>query len=212
MLDDKLKIRGSAIVRELELGADQTTEKWMAHYLAELMERTEKAETLDLREQAANQSAEIIVTLWGQKKKKVRHEYYSALNRAFSEVYEKRPFAETLKSVLDDSDQLDTVEEFQDQIGILFYLDFYETDLLRLCLIADVASKMQKDEMTEEVVEEFEKFEDMFISTKRHLQDICPDIAQFSLMSVVQLQSFTRAKLHDFHQVRSRLLAKIGEV
>lgn len=207
MLDEKLKIRGSVIVRELELGVDQTTEKWMAHFLAELMERTEKAETPELRQQAANQSAEIILTLWEQKKKSVRHEYYSALNRAFSEVYEKRPFAETLKSVLDDSDQLDTIEEFSNQIGILFYLDYYETDLLRLCLIVEVASKMQKDEMTEEVLEEFE---DMFISTKRHLQDIWPDVAQFSLVSVSQLQSFTATKLQDFHQIRSRLLAKIS--
>src|SRR5690606_28966144 len=154
MLDEQLKIRGRAIVSELELGVDQTTEKWMAHYLAELMDCAEKAETRELRQQAANQSAEIILTLWEQKKKKARHEYYSALNRAFSDVYEKRPFAETLKSVLDDSDQLDVIEEFPDQIGILFYLDFYETDLLRLCLIAEIVSKMQKDEMTEEVVKE----------------------------------------------------------
>lgn len=209
MLDEKLKIRGTAIVRELEMGVEQTTEKWMAHYLAELIELTEMAETSELREQAAKQSAEIILTLWEQKKNQVRHEYYSALNRVFNEVYEKRSFAETLKSVLDDTDQLDAIKEFADQIGILFCLDFYETDLLRLCLIVDIISKMKKDEMIEEVVEEFE---DMFISTRNHLQDIWPNMAQFSLMSVTQLQSFTTSKLRDFHQLRSRLLAKLGEI
>lgn len=213
MLDEQLKIRGRSIVSELELGVDQTTEKWMAHYLAELMERAENAESAKTREQAASESAHIILTLWEQKKKKFRHEYYSALNSAFSHVYEKkRPFAEALQSVLDDPEQIDSIEEFPDQLAVLFYIDFYETDLLRLYLIADVVAKIQNYEMAEEVIREFENAEEMFISTKRHLQDVWPDIESLRLTEVKQLQTFISAKLNAFHQTRSRLLARIGLV
>ncbi|MCC6613217.1 MAG: hypothetical protein IT320_07045, partial [Anaerolineae bacterium] len=202
MLNEKIRSRGRAIIRELELGVDQTTEKWLAHYLAELMERAEKDATPELRKEAASESAAIILTLWEQKRKKARHEYYPALNNALNHVYEKRIFAEALKSVVDEPNYVDTIEEFGDQTGILFYLNIYEEDLLVLCLMTDIVSRTKKDDVPEKVDEDFELAVDMINSAMRHLQDIWPDIEQETSAQEEQLQSYLMTRLRIFHQLR----------
>ncbi len=207
MLDEQLKKRGRAIVDELDLGNDQTTEKWMAHYLAELMDRAENAESPELREGAAEQSANIILTLWEQKISKARQGFYGALNASFSHVYNQREFAERLKLILEDPEQFSLSQVVIDQIAILLFIDIYEIDLLRLYLIVNQVKEIQKDEVTEEVISEFQNNEERFIKTKQHLQDIWPDLELIGLTQVAQLEDFITKKLQDLHKIRSRFFS-----
>ena len=209
MLDEQLKRRGKLIVEELELGVNQTTEKWMAHYLVELMDRAEKAETEELRMQSAKQSAEIILTLWEQKKSQTRHEFYSALNNSLAKVYERRDFADVLKSVLEHPEHIAEAEDFRDHVTLLFYLGFYETDLLRLYLIADIATKIENGEIAKEVAEEFENTEDLYLSTKSHLQDVWPKIEKVGLSQIPELRSLIVAKLGELQRLRNRLQSQL---
>lgn len=112
MLSDVLKRRGQAFVEELELAPDQSTEKWMAHYLAELMQRADNSTEESERSEIAQQCSELIIALWEQRKRKTGRQLYSAINDQFYEVYYRRPFVQVMKELIAEPSQ--TFEEMDE--------------------------------------------------------------------------------------------------
>jgi hypothetical protein len=56
---------GAKITNELDLvGYENTTSKWMAHYLAELIDIAENGATEEVRNQAKDKASQIILQLW----------------------------------------------------------------------------------------------------------------------------------------------------
>ena len=60
MLSSELKERGGQLIDELDLRRGSTTEKWMVHYVVELMQRAEHADSEEERLQAATRCADVI--------------------------------------------------------------------------------------------------------------------------------------------------------
>src|SRR4051812_43936360 len=59
---------GQRIVRELGLeDSNDTLGRWMAHRIAELMERAEQAEDKDDREEARRECADLILGVWSRR-------------------------------------------------------------------------------------------------------------------------------------------------
>lgn len=56
---------GHAILRELQLSdTNNTLVRWMAHYIAEVMDRAERADESGTRESAQRECADLIIRLW----------------------------------------------------------------------------------------------------------------------------------------------------
>ncbi len=209
MLDDVLKKRGEAIIAELELENDQTTEKWMAHYLAELMQQAENLGNEAEGKKCKQQCADLILVLWDQRKKLARQAIYSALNSRLNRVDRLPELDKILSTLMNEPDYVNEIKDLPDAVYMLFYMDFYETDLLRLFLIADVVAMIDKNEAAQEVISEFEDAEEVYRLIKQQLQIVWPELANFSLKDTKSLLGSLQQILLKFRQIRERLTDKI---
>lgn len=206
MLSQELKERGRQLVAELNLQHRDTTQKWMAHYIAELMHRAEDADSAEGRLQAADRCADIIMRLWEHRAEDARRYVRSQVYSSFEAVYEKRELADILRAALEAPTEQAHPRNWSARALILWHLLDVERDLLRLLSIADTIAHMEKGEAVDEAVTEFIEREEQLSIIRRHLDDVFPGTVDLDIRNRRSVVRRVKLALQSIQAVREQLI------
>jgi len=207
VLTDELKQLGQRLVDELSTDRSSTTQKWMAHYIAELMERAEKTNEPDVREKTQKACSDLILRLWDLEKEQAKIRIQGMVYARFDEVYKKRSGVDDLKKIIEHPELVDELEDQSSKDIVLFWLNDIEDDLLRLQIIGEAINSIERDAAIEELLKEADKFLQIYETTKRYLKDIWEQVEEINIENFDNIQSFVSIQLRKIQDIRNRLLA-----
>lgn len=207
MLADELKQKGRQIISELELERGSSTQKWMAHYIAELMHRSEHADSEEERSSTAFRCAEVISRLWDLRQRRMRFNLFSQIELGYGMSYSKWEFADVFREVSRFPNAQIYPAATWDKALVLGLLLIPEH--LLLWLISYVEIKKQKQGQPEATEED-----ELFLTTNEkrlpvilhHIQDVFPQAENLDLEDTEQVEQFVEAGLQTIHVIRRNLL------
>jgi hypothetical protein len=207
MLADDLEQKGRQIISELGLEHGASTQKWMAHYIAELMHRSEHADTDEERSQAAFRCAEIIARLWDSRLNRARSNILSQLYSGYRAAYEKWEFADTVKEILRSPTEQTYPSELWEKSLVLGLLLVPERYLLWLITYVELHNQEHgPQESIDEDVMDLYTDEERCSVVLRHLQDMFADAKDLDVRNTEQVEQFVGTGLRSIHIVRDLLL------
>lgn len=206
MLTDELMQLGQKILAELNSDRSSTTQKWMAHYIAELMKRAEGSAKAEFREKAEKECADLILKLWDLEKEKAKIRVRASIDARFDEIYEKRPNSDEIKKLIEHPESAHELEDQTSKDIILFSLHDVESDLLRFRIIGDAIGSLDRDLATDELLQEADKYIQVFEITVRHLKDIWNQAEGISIEDLAGIQSFVSLQIRKIQQIRNYLI------
>jgi polyhydroxyalkanoate synthesis regulator phasin len=186
-MTDELIAKGKQLVEEL--GEEpKLSSRWMAHYVAELMERAE-SEDGESRQQAAHLCAELIIKLWGVRLQKHIVEVERDLRAWFKRgtfQYNPEERYERLKTALND------LEGVTSDVNADMALDWgtlrdVEDDLLQLWLVAEAAGKPDEKQF-DEIARKFDKSDAEVYGIQNRLNKVFPAMAEVSLGDLTKVR------------------------
>lgn len=206
MLSQELEERGQQLVSELDLQNKDITQKWMAHYIAELMHRAERTDSAEERLQAADRCADIIMHLWERRAEDARRYVRSQVYSSFEALYEKRELADILGAALEAPTEQAYPRSWSARALILWHLLNVERDLLRLLIIADAIAHMEKGEAVDEAVTEFIEREERLSTIRRHLDDVFSGTLDLDVRDRRSVVRRVKLALQSIQAVREQLI------
>lgn len=206
MLTDELKDRGHQLVQELDLEPHDSTEKWMAHYIVELMERAQNASSTEERSQAADRCAQIIMRLWERRAEKTVQYVRSRVYSSFEAIYERKELADTLQVILEAPTEQTYPRDWETRSILLWHLTDVERDLLRLLIIANTIDAMDDDGAVDDAIKEFIEEEERTSTIRRHLEDVFPGMRGLDLRNRRSVVRRVRSAFQSIHTARERLI------
>jgi len=204
MLKEELKQKGHQIISELELAQGNSTQKWMAHYIAELMHQAEHGDSENKRSEAAFQCAEVISRLWDSRLHRARYNAISIFNNlGYRGSYEKWEGADPVRSLLAASDKQYIPTETWEKSLVLSLLSVPER--LLIWLVVSAKSHNAKSDVIQEESDDEGWDEEQVTIVRRHLQDIFPEVENLDLENQEDVEQFVEAALNAIHNIRKYL-------
>jgi glucan-binding YG repeat protein len=203
MNDDLIK-KAKQIIEELGREHQDSLKEWMAHYIAELME---KALSEDVREaqEAEKECAQIILKLWEMKIQEqiiqVKHEVNSWRNQIHEE---DAKYYEKLKHALANPENSEPFQNAEDGVTIQL-LSEVERWLLELFWITEVLNEPNK-ELIEETTLRMAKSEAETRTTCQRVAKIFPDLADLDLTDQNATDEKITQALRSVDRLRHALL------
>lgn len=203
MLTDDLKQLGQQIVTELKIDHNSITQKWMAHYIAELITKTEDSNEEDKVEDE-KYCSQLILQLWDSMNQRKQSEIKYKFGKALDAGYEKRHNVSEIQNILHNPDTIDALTG-EEKLIILFVLDDIEQDLIRLRIFGNVLAE-ETTESLPETVENIKDYMGIYQVTILHLKDIWPEVEFESYTQRKNIDTFVAEQLRFFLQLRTRIL------
>lgn len=204
-MTDELIVKGRQLVEEL--GAEpELSSKWMAHYVAELMERAESGDGESSR-QAAELCAELIIKLWGVRLQKRIVEVERDLRVWFKRgtfQYNPEERYERLRAALDDPDSVagevdaDTALNWGTLRGV-------EEDLLQLWLVAEAAGKPGEKQF-DEIARKFDQSDAEVHGIQERLAKVFPALAEISPGDLTRVRQCVMDSLRKVDELQHAIL------
>jgi hypothetical protein len=204
-MTDELIAKGRQLVEEL--GAEpELSSKWMAHYVAELMERAESGDQESSR-QAADLCAELILKLWGVRLQRHIVEVERDLRAWFKRgtfQYNTDERYERLRTALNDPEGV-TGEVNADMALDWGTLKEVENDLLRLWLVAE-ASDQPDEKLFDEIARKFDESDAEVHGIQKRLTKLFPAMAEISPGDLTKVRECVIDSLRKVDEVQRALL------
>lgn len=206
MLTDDLKQLAQKIIDQLNRDRASTTQKWMAHYIAELMHRAETNDDPNIIAETEKLCSEIIIQLWKVdiewEKLRIQQRFYAELR----ETYKEYPAADHFRQIIENPELIEEIEEGIHRYAILIFLNDVENDLLRLRIFGDILGHTERTLLTEETLDKANEFLHSYQITIQNLKDIWLEVEEISVKDIDSIHSFVYAKFHHIQQLRGKLL------
>jgi len=203
-MKDDVSLKGMRLVEEL--GEDVAlSSKWMAFYIAELMERAEKGDE-QTRRQASDLCAELIVKLWNirlqSKIVEVEHGLQSWLKRKKS--YDADERYEKLKDALADPDSVGDKIDANTPLDLRTLRDI-EDDVIKVWSVAEAAANAE-EKLVEEIAQEFSKSDNEILTVQERLAKVFPAFVNLSLTELDTVRRHAVDALRSVEAARCALL------
>ena len=206
MLTDELKRLGQSIIGEFQTDHSTTTQKWMAHYIAELMQRAENSKGTDIGAETERLCSELILKLWELEKEQEKIRVQSQFYMRLDEVDKKKPLFNELKGIIETPELVDDFREQRDRNLILLWLNHVEDALICLTIFANIIGNIDRNIATEEILVDANEFLKHYQITIQNLKDIWPQVEGISANDEAGIQSFVSVQLQRIQYVRKRLI------
>lgn len=200
VMDDDLTQKGNKLAQELSKDNRSTLDKWMAHYLVELMERANSPDC-SVSIESRKECAEIIIRLWQQKIDEealhVRNDFWE-----MSSILTNDDNYELLSNALVDPDVISELDE-KSWTGLYHSLSKVEDKLLLLLSLSST-SAADEGQVNDEAIEKFLKNEHNEIVDS--LARIFPDVKKVNLKDYDRVNEQVEDALRKIYSLRSSLL------
>jgi len=206
MLSSELKERGGQLIDELDLRRGSTTEKWMVHYVVELMQRAEHADSEEERLQAATRCADVIMRLWEHHVENVQRQLRSQVYSSFETVYKKRELSDFLRRALEAPSKQSFPRGWDARVAMLWHLLDVERDLLQLFIVAETLAHVEQGEIVDGEIQKFIKTEERVSTIRRHLNDVFPGIGDLDCRNRRSVLRRVKPALESIQALRERLI------
>lgn len=209
-MTDELIAKGRQLVEEL--GAEpELSSRWMAHYVAELMERAESGGGESSR-QAEELCAELIIKLWGVRLQKRIVEVEQDLRVWFKRgTFQHNPEEryERLRAALDDPDSV-AGEVDADTALDWGALRDVEDDLLQLWLVAEAAGKPGEKQF-DEIARKFDQSDAEVHGIQERLAKVFPSLAEISPGDLASVRQCVMDSLRKVDELQQAILWRQSE-
>jgi len=193
-------LQGKQLVKELGGEREPFLRKWMAHYLAELMERTESANEQEAQT-AKDKCAKIITKLWEQGIERDVTQLRNKLWRLIPISSDDIDY-NSLRNALANPEQVKKLDE--STIEIYFSLADVEDWLVRILAISHVISTPE-EEIEDESVNRLMQQENGKQMVKR-IAKLFPAFAELEITDLVAVDQQVSVALRAIYQLRLILL------
>ena len=201
---------GQKILEELKLDRQMDTlARWMAHYLAEKMEKAESAPEGEARESARRECVELILKLWERRHSWPLSAPLKDVAGRLDELLNPRPKfffrSETISDpVLDLMRNLEELHAKEMQICVMSYIASLDLEKDREYL-KDHVAHLDDDERN--IIQRLVNLHDFVLGTEAHLGDeACPG---FGSLSKTERDKSIKLRLQTISKDRTKLLKKI---
>lgn len=209
-MTDELIAKGKQLVEEL--GAEpELSSRWVAHYVAELMERAESGDG-ETNRQAADLCAELIIRLWGVRLQKQIVEVERDLRTWFKRgafQYDPEDRYERIRIALDDPTNI-TGDVNADTALTWRTLRDVENDLLQLWLVTEAANKPDEKQF-EEIARRFDEADAEVHKIQKRLAIVFPAITEAYPGDLTKVRECVIDSLRKVYELQHTLLWQQGE-
>jgi hypothetical protein len=203
-VEEELIIKGKQLVAEL--GKEQElSARWMAHYVAELMEKADSRDE-ETSQASAKLCADLILKLWEVKSKKRIIEVERDLQFWFKNRpdYDSDDHHERLKAALDNPESIGAKVSVETALDLRALRDV-EDDLLRLWLVIEATEK-PSDQKMNEIASEFSKSDADVLRINERLSKLFARFAEIPLTDVPTLRREILKALQSVDQLKHAVL------
>lgn len=215
-MNEVLAIKGQQLIEELSSDRQDILSRWMAHYVAELMEKAEPGDLDETETRAAlTRCADLILRLW---EIKVQEEINRAKNR-FNYWFTRASGARYSPLIDDDEDKrhyenlrraLAAPESIRDELGaeagvIFWSLSDVERWIIELLWISEALNTPEAD-VSHDAVQRLLKDELEAGAIRSRVARVFPAFADLSLEDLAVTRKQITEALKSIHQLRTAFL------
>lgn len=195
--------KGEQIIKEL--GNDPgMLKKWMAHYIAELMEQA-KSENKKEAESTSDLCAQLIIKLWDLKIKEqvsvIKHQFWDWRNSKNS--FAKESY-DTIKKALENPEELINIGQ-EKEVNLLQSLGTIEEWLVEIYSHSVISNKPESN-ILNETMEAISVLDDYYRDILKNVSKFFPVFSNLSIKDLEKTENLVKAALHSINKARSKLL------
>lgn len=203
-MNDDLASKGKLLIQELGEEAE-LSKKWMAYYIAELMDRAESGDE-ETRRQASDLCADLIIKLWKirlkskiiEVERKLQSRSRNRMRDDTDERYEK------LKDALANPENIEWPTDVNLPLNMNTLRDI-ESDVIRLLLVAEAIGK-PAEYVLDEIARDFNESDAEALKIQRRLAKVFPAFDSLPLTDLEEVRKNAIDALHRIEELRCSLL------